>query len=472
MNGIQQSRIFALCLPAALLFGCGGSGGGGGSRAARVEPIGEALGGDTTVFTSTAEAFSQPAANLSTQRQDDFFAGNALFNRTWVTAPSSTEGIDGLGPLFNAASCSACHFRDGRGRPPLDASEPAVSILFRVSTPGSGPHGAPLPDPVYGDQLQPHAVLGVPAEGEVAITYEFIDGLFPDGSPFQLRSPRYEVVNLSFGPLADGFQLSPRVAQAVIGMGLLEAIPVEAILDSSDELDLDQDGISGRPNYVANARLGELALGRFGWKANQPTVEQQTAGAFLGDIGITSEIFPVENCTQAQSDCASAPNGGAPELTADKLERVTFYLKTLGVPARRGAFEADVEHGEKLFRSAGCNSCHAETWVTGEVAGFPELSGQVIHPFTDLLLHDMGDGLADGRQDFSATGNEWRTPPLWGLGLLPVVSDHTFLLHDGRARGIAEAILWHGGEAEASRERFKQLKRTDRQSLLKFLESL
>jgi CxxC motif-containing protein (DUF1111 family) len=215
-----------------------------------------------------------------------------------------------------------------------------------------------------------------------------------------------------------------------------------------------------------------VRVGRFGWKANQPTIEQQVAGAFLGDMGLTTPLFGVQQCSPAQEACIAAPDGGAPEVDESKVARITFYLHTLAVPARRDVDDPTVLRGRALFESTGCASCHTARHRTGELEGYPWLSDQEIWPYTDLLLHDMGDGLADGRPDYAADGREWRTPPLWGIGLVETVSGHELLLHDGRARGLAEAILWHGGEAEASREAFRAMELADREALLAFLRSL
>jgi CxxC motif-containing protein (DUF1111 family) len=415
-------------------------------------------GGATTVFDVSENAFGFPAANLAAGRTDAFFAGNSLFRANWVIAPASPEARDGLGPLYNAVSCSSCHFKDGRGRPP-------VGLLFRISRPGGEP------DPAYGDQIQPLAIPGVPPEAEPGVDYVEVPGRYADGSAYSLRRPAYRLDRPGYGPLPKDLLVSPRLAPAVVGMGLLEAIPEAAILARADEADADRDGISGRPNRVRDARSGRTALGRFGWKANQPTVEQQIAGAFLGDMGITSPLFPEENHTAAQKECAGRPSGGTPEIDAEKLGFVTFYVKTLAVPGRRAPGDARVLRGKKHFEAA-CATCHTPRHVTGEAAGFPELSRQGIYAYTDLLLHDMGPDLADGRPDGLADGREWRTPPLWGIGLAERVGGSAVYLHDGRARDLAEAILWHGGEGEAAREYFRTLSAEDREALIAFLKDL
>ena len=268
--------------------------------------------------------------------------------------------------------------------------------------------------------------------------------------------------------------ISPRIAPAVFGMGLLEAIAEAEIRARADPADADGDGISGRVNEVWSVEAGGFALGRFGWKANVSTVLQQSAGAFHGDIGITSSLFPEENCPAAQTACGGAPDGAANaterEVTDDRLEQVAFYTRTLAPPAARDYEER--ESGAALFFAAGCHRCHTPRHVTATDYMIDALAGQTIFPYTDLLLHDMGAGLADGRPDFEASGSEWRTAPLWGIGLIPTVNGHTRLLHDGRARDVAEAILWHGGEAEASREAFRSLSAEEREALIEFINSL
>ncbi|MEZ4449070.1 MAG: di-heme oxidoredictase family protein [Nannocystaceae bacterium] len=432
----------------------------------------EALaGGDTTVFDTTANAFSLSARNMTFERRQRFVVGNSFFNKNWVTAPSSTEGRDGLGPTFNARSCSTCHFKDGRGRPPAPG-ESFVGILLRLSIPGEDPHGGPLAVPGYGGQLQPGSIDGVPGEGTPAVTYVEAPGAFADGEAYSLRRPSYAIDDPAFGPLPADLLISPRVAPAMIGMGLLEAIPEATILGLEDPDDRDGDGISGRANQVWDEAAGALVLGRFGWKANQPSVRQQTAGAFLGDIGITSSLFPGNNCPEGQELCAAAPSGGDPELSDDLLDDLVLYSSTLAVPARRDVDDPEVLRGKAIFADLHCDGCHVSKLSTDPEAALEEARGQTIWPYTDLLLHDMGEALADGRPDYAADGREWRTPPLWGLGLIETVNGHQDLLHDGRARGVGEAILWHGGEAEASRDAYVHLERDDRDALLRFLGSL
>ena len=420
---------------------------------------------------NTRQAFGQPLPHLTADQETRFFVGNSFFNRNWVRAPSSTTARDGLGPLFNARSCSACHLHDGRGQPPA-AGEDMLSMLVRLSIPGRDAQRGVVPEPTYGDQLNGLAVPGVPPEGRVLVTYEEMPGAFADGEPYSLRKPVYAFTDLEYGPMHPETLLSPRVAPAMVGLGLLEAVPAEALLALADPDDADGDGISGRPNRVWDKARQQTVVGRFGWKANQPSIAQQVAGAFLGDIGITSSLFPDENCSPVALACRKALNGGSPELSENLLGHVVFYSRTLAVPARRDWQEPGVRRGRQLFDEARCGACHTPTLRTGAVPGLPDLSQQAIHPYTDLLLHDMGAALADGRPDFEATGAEWRTPPLWGIGLVETVNRHTYFLHDGRARNLAEAILWHGGEAEAAKEYFRRLSRDDREALLQFLRSL
>ncbi|MEM8583494.1 MAG: di-heme oxidoredictase family protein [Bacteroidota bacterium] len=427
-------------------------------------------GGGSTVFSDAATAFGQEAPGLTTMQHNYFYVGNSLFNQNWVSAPASTTARDGLGPLFNARSCSGCHLRDGRAAPPVGKDDRKPGLLLRMSMSNSLEAG-PIPDPNYGFQLQDQAIQGIDVEGSFEIEYEYISGQYPDGQLYELRQPKYRITDMTQGEI-QATSFSPRVANQIIGMGLLEAIPDETLRDLSDPDDLDGDGISGRINYVPHIEAGyALVPGRFGWKATQPTVRQQVASAFAGDMGITSVLYPNENCPPS-IDCDQLPNGGQPELTNSALNHTTLYASTLAVPARRDWSDKQVLHGKAIFKELGCNSCHIEKLTTGEHPVFDALSNQIIRPYTDLLLHDMGPDLADGFSDFLASGQEWRTPPLWGVGLFRIVNGHTNYLHDGRARNLEEAILWHGGEAESSRDAFKELDADDRADLIRFLNSL
>lgn len=427
----------------------------------------ERSGGEATVFDEGSGAYSHPLAALERDAERQFYRGKAFFEDPWVAAPASTESRDGLGPLFNARACIDCHPRLGRGRPPV-GSEATFSLLFRASEMSAD--GSARPHPIYGDQIQPFGIDGVDGEGSVFVTYHAVLGAFDDGAPVELRAPVYDFSRLAYGAPGDGFAYSPRVASVLVGGGFLEAIDDAAILALADPDDADGDGISGRARIVEYA--GTEALGRFGWKGSAASLDQLVAGAFVEDLGLTSSTQPHETCTPSQTDCAAAPTGGAPELTDAIVATTAAFLRMLAVPARRDWAVPVVLRGEELFEELACSACHTPEHRTGYVEGLPQLSDQIIRPYTDLLLHDMGHGLADGRPEGTASGSEWRTPPLWGLGLSGVVSGYDNFLHDGRARTLDEAILWHGGEAQASRDAFLALPHSERRHLTTFLESL
>jgi CxxC motif-containing protein (DUF1111 family) len=451
-----------------------------------VEPGEELSGGATTVFDVSRNAFSLPAANSASERQTDFFIGNSFFKKNWVEAPASTSARDGLGPHFIARSCGGCHALDGRGAPPktdgVKNIEQPVGLLLRLSIPGDGGKDGAVPEPVYGGQLNNRAIQGVRPEGAVRIRYQEIEGRFADGERYLLRKPSYTIDTLAYGPLHPQTMISPRVAPHIVGLGLLEAISEEDILANAARQARENKGVSGKPNRVWDRFERDWKLGRFGWKANVASVAHQDAGAFAGDMGITSPRFPEHGCTPAQKDCLaavvqeakwrSARGEGDFDIERRVLNHVISYTRVLAVPARREWSAPEVLRGKQLFFAVGCASCHTPSYRTAKFDDFLELSEQTIRPYTDLLLHDMGEGLADGRPDFSANGQEWRTPPLWGIGLIKTVNGHTFFLHDGRARNLLEAVLWHGGEAEQAKQQVLQLERSDRAALIRFLESL
>ncbi|HKQ30307.1 MAG TPA: di-heme oxidoredictase family protein [Burkholderiales bacterium] len=452
----------------------------------RAEAGEELAGGATTVFDASRNAFSFPPANLSSDRQTDFFIGNSFFKKNWVEAPASTNGRDGLGPHFIARSCGACHALDGRGAPPTvregASVEQPVGLLLRLSVPGDGGKDGIVPEPTYGGQLNVQAIQGVKAEARVRIRYEEIEGRFADGERYSLRKPVYTIVDPAYGAPRRDMLVSPRIAPQMIGLGLLEAIREQDILANAERQARENTSVTGRPNRVWDRYADNWVIGRFGWKANVGSVAHQDAGAFAGDIGITSPRFAREECTAAQKDCLAAimreavwrRERGESNIDIDDrtLNKVIFYTRLLAVPARREWERPEVLRGKRVFNESGCASCHVPAYRTGQVEGLPELSDQTIRPYTDLLLHDMGEGLADGRPDFAADGREWRTPPLWGIGLFKTVNGHTFYMHDGRARNLTEAVLWHGGEAETAKRRFLERDKKDRTALLRFLESL
>ncbi|SEO13599.1 CxxC motif-containing protein, DUF1111 family [Pseudorhodobacter antarcticus] len=439
---------------------------------------------------ANADAFSQLSANMPFAHEMDFKLGNALFRKTWVASPSSTLASDGLGPLYNARACQDCHLKDGRGHAPEGPDDRAVSMFLRLSIPATGPAPsapgeiedwiATANEPVYGGQLQDFASPGVAAEGQMQIAYTDVPVTLADGMVVTLRAPSYSVGDPGYGPLHAGTMLSPRVAPQMIGLGLLEAIPVADILALADPDDADGDGISGRPSIVPSAEFGVPMLGRFGYKGGAATVRDQSAGAFAGDMGLSTPLHPNPwgDCTDGQPACIAAIHGQEPgnrdglEVDAASLDLVTFYSRNLGVPARRDVAAPQVLRGKEVFYALNCTGCHTPKHVTARLEGQPEQSFQLIWPYTDLLLHDMGDGLADNRPEGRATGREWKTPPLWGIGLSEQVSGHSQFLHDGRARNLLEALLWHGGEAQAARDGVVALETADRDALIAFLESL
>ncbi|MEM9649958.1 MAG: di-heme oxidoredictase family protein [Bacteroidota bacterium] len=426
--------------------------------------------GSLGVNSTSANAFGFEVPGLSFQEQALFATGNSLFNQSWVSSPASTTARDGLGPTFNARACAGCHFKDGRGKPLINGSV-SSGFLMRISQPGQDKHGGPLALPNYGTQIQDRGNRGIPFEAKITVTFDTIKGTYPDGTSYQLRKPSYSFSEEQFGEIGS-VQTSPRVAQQTIGMGFISALPDNEILKYEDEHDQNGDGISGRPNYVWNSETNEVDLGKYGWKANAPTLKVQVASAFHGDMGLTTSIFDQNNCPNPQKDCQNAHNGGEPEVEDKQLHRVLFYQAALTVPNRRGFKEESVLKGKKLFNSLNCIGCHATGQVTGSFPLNPLLENVTIRPYSDFLLHDMGPGLADHRSDYNANGNEWRTQPLWGIGLISTVNQHTFLLHDGRARNIEEAILWHGGEAERSKQGFMNLSAEERQQLIDFINSL
>jgi len=477
LAGPDQARVAAITRPTADF--------------SRAEPFERMQGGAGTVDDKlvNADIFSHPAANLSFEGRQEFMVGNGLFRKDWVSPPSSTQASDGLGPLFNARSCQACHVKDGRGSVPgfeaLGRGD-AMALLLRLSRP-AGVDAARdgmrqgkvqwLPDPVYGSQLQPFAVPGLPAEGRLEIRYREIPVALNGGETATLMEPAYQVRGLAYGPLHPDVRISPRLAPPMLGLGLLEAIHEQDILANARRP--KPDGVAGRPHWVRARDTGRRVLGRFNWKAGQPDVGHQAAAAFSGDMGLSTPLFPGHHgdCTPAQRVCLEMPHGAQPhlgehEVPARLADFVTFYSGNLALPPRRDVDAPRVLAGKKLFYEAQCVACHVPKYVTRRDAARPEHRFQLIWPYTDLLLHDMGPGLADGQVEGDAAGNEWRTPPLWGIGLTKKVNPDATWLHDGRARTLLEAILWHGGEAQAARDRVVEMTPQQRADLIRFLESL
>ncbi len=447
-------------------------------------------GATTSIHRTNRHSFSHPASNLDFEQGLNFNVGNGVFKKIWVSSPSSTTASDGLGPLYNARSCVRCHVNNGRGQAP--AVEPsqtrAVSLFLRLSIPPQTQSQKNLlsqyrlgfiPEPIYGGQLQGFATQGVEAEGLLQVSYTELPLQLSEGQSISLRQPHYTVSNLGYGDLHPETQFSPRIAPPMIGLGLLEAIDEQDLLQLADPEDSNVDGISGRVNRVWNIKEQSITIGRFGWKAGQPTLEQQNNAALSGDIGIGSWMFPNPqgDCTSQQEACINQPHGNTPqqgnlEASQTMTKLLLHYTRNLAVPMRKVVESRRALAGKQLFYKAGCTGCHTPKFMTKSNADLPEQSNQLIWPYTDLLLHDMGEGLADNRSEFSANGREWRTPPLWGIGLTKTVSGHRNFLHDGRARSLLEAILWHGGEAEAAKERVVNMAVKERNDLINFLETL
>lgn len=420
----------------------------------------------------------------------DFKVGEAIFEKIWVFAPSSTQASDGLGPLYNARSCNRCHTNNSRGlvESVLNPNDRNISLFTRLSIPPSNPseeqsikshQQAFIPEPNYGAQFQNFAYPGGKAEGHLNVTYTPEQIQLNGGEIVTLYRPAYEMTELGYGPFHKDVMISPRIAPPIHGLGLLEAISDSDIKSLADPDDRNQDKISGRVRYTLSRETGEVELGRFGWKAGAPSVNQQNTAALSGDIGIGSAIYPSPygDCTPKQTACLDQAHGNTAsqdglEASLKMTNALLHYVRNISVPQRPVATIKANQKGEQLFNDIGCAACHTPSFKTREDYELKHLAGQTIWPYTDLLLHDMGPGLADNRPEGNASGTEWRTPPLWGIGLTKAVLGVEFYLHDGRARSLQEAILWHDGEARSSKDHFKQLSPPQRQSLINFLKSL
>ncbi len=426
---------------------------------------GESAGGETTVYISNSQAFGTPATNLSSEHLDMHLNGDKAFEAIFVSSPAPTHG--GLGPIFNNSSCNACHPSDARASVPENINE-LSGFFFRISIEGTDEHGGPKPVPGFGTQLQHQSLFGYEPEAKMERKYQPKEIVLSDGVKVILQKPLYSIID-PYIELPENVLISPRIGMPVFGLGLLEAIPEKDILANADEFDADKDGVSGKPNYVWDTVTETVQLGRFGWKAGAANILAQSAGAYSGDMGLTTRIFTIES-SYGQSN--GSTETGIIEVSDEELNAVAFYCQTLGVPAARNLDNKQVINGSKIFKKIGCAQCHTPSFKTGNNPDIPELSNQTIYPYTDMLLHDMGEELADNRSEYKATGSEWKTRPLWGIGLTNVTSGHTSFLHDGRARNITEAILWHGGEAENSRNSFIDLSTQEREALLAFVNAL
>lgn len=444
-------------------------------------------GAATRIAPPSDKSFFTASANMPDAREMDFVVGQSLFEKLWVAAPSATLASDGLGPLYNARACSICHPGNGRGRPPEGDGDRVGALFMRVSIPDSASDLSAeelallpnAPEPLYGFQIQDKSVPGVPAEGRLNVAYEIIPVRMGDGDVVELRKPTYDITALGYGALHAQAQLSPRIAPQMIGLGLLEAIPEADILAHADPDDADGDGISGRPNVVWSHLYGQWMTGRFGLKAGSPTVQTQSMEALNSDIGLSNpyRTAATGDCTARQTECMAAPDGNTPaqedlEASSVVMALITHFARNVAPPQRRDINDPKVLKGKAQFYNAGCTACHVPKFVTHRLKERPEQSFQLVWPYSDMLLHDMGEGLSDNRPEWQATGREWRTSPLWGTGLTAMVSGQTNFLHDGRARSLVEAILWHGGEAQKAREAFRLMDAAKRDALVAFLESL
>ncbi|MCG8488459.1 MAG: hypothetical protein MI756_13390 [Chromatiales bacterium] len=456
----------------------------------------EALpGGDTSVSTRPYASFQLPAENLPQALHPDFHAGKALAHQPWVRAPTITTARDGLGPIYNARTCLFCHINGGRSQMPDSPNRELIGPFVRISIPGSDKIQGVVPEPVYGDQLQTQSVAlshqlrqvsqvrkvslksqEVKPEAYIYIDWQKSSFTYPDQTVVSLRWPKPRITKLAYGELDSNTLFSLRNSPPIHGTGLLELIPQSAIDALADPQDKNGDGISGRVNQVWDFEQAKTVPGRFGLKANRANnLRIVTAAAFTGDVGITNSIFPQQPCTEAQIQCLKTPHGNGEEgveIPTKLLDLVSDFLRNIGVPKRSNWNSETVLAGRELFFRTGCQACHHPDYTTGESSRMPHLAKQKIWPYTDLLLHDMGADLADDRPDYEATGSEWRTPPLWGVGLREAVNGSNNLLHDGRARTVEEAIIWHGGEAQKAKQNFVNLKADQRDLLIKFVESL
>ena len=430
-------------------------------------------GGSTTVNHYPGLPYDAPARDLKTPALATFAAGQAVFEQVWQVAPETPAAIGtahssrlGLGPLYNADSCAACHPRNGRG------SVAGIGLLLRLSRPLTADGTRFAPDPVYGEQLQHRAVPGLAIEASMRRTWRQREEQLADGSTVTLREPFYQVESWNWGDPDRETSWSARLAPALIGLGLLEAIPDAAILAEASSQSERKDKISGQPSWVLELRSGQLRLGRFGWKAQHPTVEQQVANALQQDIGLSTIIYPASVCTPAQTAChRGVQQSGAEQIEVPRkvLDELVYYARHIAVPAPRNVNDIMFQRGRLQFHRAGCAACHRPSWTTEAPPGGVS---QKIWPFTDLLLHDLGSGLAAPNGEGDVAGVQWRTAPLWGIGLALAANPETGFLHDGRARTLLEAVLWHGGEAQAASDAVRQMSAEERDSLLTFLRSL
>ena len=458
-------RLLVILISTLLLLACG-------EANKKPPPLAQSAklpAGSITLPRVPSNSYIQPGKGLDGRQKLNFWTGFSLFRDPWVIAPSSTTDRDGLGPLFNTRSCTSCHTGGSRGRMSLEGTHVPNALVLRL---GSTIETNAV-DFNYGGQIQPRSIdSALPPEAKLTLHYEVISGQYPDGSGYQLQKPELELAELGYGPLSKDIKLSPRYSPNIYGMGLLDAISEQDLLNLEDIVDQDGDGISAKYNRVDDVETGKIAIGRFGLKAKQPNLKQQVAAAFRDDIGITNALFPEQNCSESQDHCRQLEQATGLEINDKLLDLVMDFSRYIGVPPARNIHQPAATKGRQWFHQVGCAGCHTPSFTTDKNYPIEALANVTIWPYTDLALHDMGDDLADGVKEYSATGQEWRTPPLWGIGLQAQFLKNPRYLHDGRARTIEEAILWHGGEAQLSKMSYTELTKEERDALLFFVESL
>jgi len=454
--------------------------------------VSELSAGIETVFDQSSAAFGNDFSIISPGLEHIHDMGKVVFNKIFSPPPGyAYTYFTGLGPIYNNNSCNACHAGGGEGNPPPGGGDVLISMVFKISSGNNnttGPTAGPIAFNGYGGQLQNNAIADIQPEGTFNIVYQPFNFEFADGSSFPGQLPIYTATNFYLGDPV-GLFYSPRVAPRLVGLGYLEVLTEEQITANQGHYPItDTTHINGQPNYVYDYTTQSMQLGRFGWKCEAPSLKQQLCDAYKEDMGVTNSVFSVESSygqpqyttyARVLKDSAGDPS---PELPDSELYTNLFYIQTLAVPAFRNGSDPLVIQGDSIFNSAGaqCAQCHIPTFTTPSYFSYidpqpetaPTLLNTVIHPYTDMLLHNMGPSLSDKRATFSAQGFQWRTPPLWGIGLLPIINPQGQFLHDGRAKTLTEAILWHGGEARTAQQCFVHLSAEKRTALLAFLQSL
>lgn len=409
-------------------------------------------------------ALSHAYSGMDDDTEDSFTLGRSFFTIPWVVAPASTTARDGLGPLFNANSCASCHKNNAGGATLKQSGIVDRSILIKLAQSGEKVTDKKMPfvpDPVYGGQFSINGTGSVPFEGKVHVELTPLIKHYADGTDITLYQPEFNLKELNYGSLSKQTVIDALRAPSLVGLGLIEQIPDEELIKHADPEDKNSDGISGKANKVWSLEKKKLVTGRYGWKATTPSVIEQTANALLNDMGLTSPWLKQENCTPKQLECLKAYKSQDSDINLVRLQGINTYLTHLKLPE---SAKLNDQQGKQLFTDIGCISCHR--------TGYSTTTGDVVNPYSDFLLHDMGKDLAGKINMYEAKATEWRTPPLWGIGLAKKLNTDAGFLHDGRAQTLEQAIMWHGGEAEKSQKAFAKLTKSQRQSLIAFLNSL